>query len=223
MSLNYVNDCTKSSRRCKHSPHLRLRWYYDCKANVISIEPGNLVLAKAATYKGRREVKDWWEEELYEVEHRTAEGIPSYLMKNQWTGCSWVLNQNWLLLITPIMGAPLCTGVWAEWAKCAITILEEPTQKVSENEKVPQSAKCLLLAQHQTDETPLGLVNRKCHTYQRTFSGTSLPDQWWKVRCRGKGIHRCQCWHSGCGGTDHTDEVRKMQLVSISSIPPLLF
>ena len=40
----------------------RQRQYYDHKANAISLEPGNLVLAKADTYKGRRKVKDQWEE-----------------------------------------------------------------------------------------------------------------------------------------------------------------
>ena len=60
----------------------RQRQYYDCKANTISLEPGDLVLAKANAYKGRRKVKDRWEEELYKVECRIAEGIPSYLVKN---------------------------------------------------------------------------------------------------------------------------------------------
>ena len=66
----------------------RQRQYYDHQVNAISLEPGNLVLAKANTYKGRRKVKDQWEEEPYESECRIAEGIPSYLMKNQQTGCS---------------------------------------------------------------------------------------------------------------------------------------
>ena len=63
----------------------RQRQYYDHKANTISLELGDLVLLKANAYKGRRKVKDWWEEEPYEVEHRIAKGIPSYLMKNQQT------------------------------------------------------------------------------------------------------------------------------------------
>ena len=88
----------------------RQRWYYDCKANTISLEPGDLVLAKANPYKGRRKMKDQWEEEPYEVECRIAEGTPSYLLKNQWAGCSQVLHWNHPLLITPIMGAPLCSG-----------------------------------------------------------------------------------------------------------------
>ena len=66
----------------------RQRQYYDCKANAVSLEPGDLVLAKADAYKGRRKVKDQWEEQPYEVKHRFAEDIPSYLMKNQWTRCS---------------------------------------------------------------------------------------------------------------------------------------
>ena len=65
----------------------RQRLYYDCKANAVSLEPGDLVWAKANAYKGRGKVKDQLEEELYEVECRIAEGIPSYLVKNQWIRC----------------------------------------------------------------------------------------------------------------------------------------
>ena len=73
---------------------------------AVSLEPGDLVWAKANPYRGRRKVKDWWEEELYKGDCQVAEGVPSYLVKNQWTGCSWVLHQNWLFLITPTEGTP---------------------------------------------------------------------------------------------------------------------
>ena len=72
----------------------RQKQYYDRKAIAISLEPGHLVLAKADTYRGKRKVKDQWEEEPYEVECKVAEGIPSYLVKNQWIGHSGVLHQN---------------------------------------------------------------------------------------------------------------------------------
>ena len=58
----------------------RQRQYYDYEANAISLEPGDLVLAKANAFKGRKKEKDWWEEEPYKVECRIPEGIPSYLM-----------------------------------------------------------------------------------------------------------------------------------------------
>ena len=60
--------------------------HYDRKANVISLEPHDLVLAKANACRGRRKVKDQWKEEPYIVECQVAEGVTSYLMKNQQTG-----------------------------------------------------------------------------------------------------------------------------------------
>ena len=46
----------------------RQKQYYDRKANTILLEPGDLVLAKTNAYRGRRQVKDQWEEEAYKVE-----------------------------------------------------------------------------------------------------------------------------------------------------------
>ena len=116
----------------------RQKQCYDRKANAILLEPDNLVLAKADTYKGKRKVKEWWEEDPYEVACQVTEGVPSYLVKNEWTGCSQVLH--WNFLITPAKGTPLCTVVWAEWAGCTTTTtLEDQTSDRSETEKVPQS------------------------------------------------------------------------------------
>ena len=72
----------------------RQKQYYDRKANATSLEPDNLVLAKAEAYRRKGKVKDLLEEEWYKVECQVAEGIPSYLMRNQQTGCSWVLYWN---------------------------------------------------------------------------------------------------------------------------------
>ena len=162
----------------------RQKWYYDRRADAISLEPGDLVLAKANAYKGNRKVKDWWEEEPYEVECQVAEGIPSYLMKNKWTGCSQVLHQNWLYLIALAKGTPLCMVVWTKQARCTTTTLEEQTLDESETQETPQRANCPPLAQHQMEETPLGWVNRKLCVFLWTFSRGCLLVQGWKVWCR---------------------------------------
>ena len=163
----------------------RQKQYYDRKANAISLEPGNLVLAKADAYRGRRKVKDWLEKEPYKVELQVAEAILSYLMRNPQTACSQVLHQNWPFLIAPTEGTPLCMVMWAKWSRCTTTTLEEQTPEESETEEVLQTADCPLLSQPQTGETPLGWVNRKLHVYMWTFSGASWLDQGWKVQCRG--------------------------------------
>ena len=77
--LTYGSDCAKHSKKCKCSPHLRLKG----RGNTIVTRPMlfhwyqvKLVLVKADTYKGRRKVKDQWEEEPCEVECQIAKGVP---------------------------------------------------------------------------------------------------------------------------------------------------
>ena len=72
------SDSRKPSRRHKCSSHLRLKG----RGNTMIIEQMefdwsqvNWVLATSwCLCKGRRKVKDWWEEEPYDVECRIAEG-----------------------------------------------------------------------------------------------------------------------------------------------------
>ena len=90
--IEQLQEAFKEAQMQSTSEVERQKWHYDRKANAISLEPGGLVLPKANAYRGRRKVKDWWEEELYKVECQVVEGIPSYLMKNQQTGCSQVLH-----------------------------------------------------------------------------------------------------------------------------------
>ena len=117
----------------------RQKQYYGRKVNAILLQPSDLVLAQADPYKGKRKVKDWWEEELYEVVCQVAEHVPSYLMKNEQTVCSTKTD----FLIALVKGTPLCTVIWAEQARCATTGLEEQISDRSETEKVPQSVDCL--------------------------------------------------------------------------------
>ena len=67
--------------------------------------------------------------------------------------------------------------VQTDWVRCTTTNLEEQTLKERETEEVPQSINFLPLAQYQTDETPLGWVNRKLCAFLLMFSGASFLDQ----------------------------------------------
>ena len=72
--------------------------YYNRKIGVVNLKPGNLGLVKADAWKGKRMIKDRWEEETWEVVCQIAADIPSYKVMNQ-HGWSWVLHWNWLLLV----------------------------------------------------------------------------------------------------------------------------
>ena len=52
--------------------------YYDRKIGTVNLKPGNLVLVKADTWKGKRKIKDRWEEETWEVVHQIRADVPSY-------------------------------------------------------------------------------------------------------------------------------------------------
>ena len=75
------------------------RQYYDRKIGTVNLKPGDLVLVKADAWKGKRKIKDRWEEETWEVVHQIMADIPSYeVMKPTWMVMSPPpkLNSSWL-------------------------------------------------------------------------------------------------------------------------------
>ena len=59
------------------------KWYYDRKIGAVNLKPGDLVLVKADAWKGKRKIKDRWEEETWEVVCQIAADVPSYKMMSQ--------------------------------------------------------------------------------------------------------------------------------------------
>ena len=59
------------------------KWYHDRKIDAVNLKPGNLVLVKVDTFKGKRKIKDRWEEGTWEVVHQIMTDIPSYQVTNQ--------------------------------------------------------------------------------------------------------------------------------------------
>ena len=43
------------------------KWYYDRKIGTVNLKPGNPVLVKVDAWKGKRKIKDMWDEETWEV------------------------------------------------------------------------------------------------------------------------------------------------------------
>ena len=71
----------------------RQKQYYDRKIGAVNLKPGSLVLVKADAFKGKRKIKDRWEEETWEVVHQIVTDVPSYQVTNQ-HGKSCILHQN---------------------------------------------------------------------------------------------------------------------------------
>ena len=87
-------------------------------ASAVSLE-GDLVLAKANAYKGRRKVKDQWEEEPCMKWNTRLQQVS---LHTSWKTSGLDAHESSIRIdffSSPLlMGAPLCTGVWAEWTRC---------------------------------------------------------------------------------------------------------
>ena len=60
----------------------RQKWYYDQKVGTVNLKPGDLVLVKVDAWKGKRKIKDRWDEETWEVSRQIATDMPSYEVMN---------------------------------------------------------------------------------------------------------------------------------------------
>ena len=113
------------------------KWYYDRKIGAVNLKPGNLVLVKTDAFKGKRKIKDRWEEDTWEVVHQIKTDIPSYKVMNQ-HGKSCILHQNWLLHVASEVGIPLCIGIHHAWDRCTSPILCKPTSMGGETKMMQQ-------------------------------------------------------------------------------------
>ena len=139
----WLQEAFKEAQVQSTSEAERQKWYYDRIANAISLEPGDLVLAKTWCLQGKEE------SEALVVGGTIWNGVPGC-----WR-CPFLPHeepvdrmltsplQNGLFLIAPTEGTPLCMVLWAKGGRCTSTTLEEQSLEGSETEEVPQSANCL--------------------------------------------------------------------------------
>ena len=102
----------------------------------MDLKPGDLVLVKADAFHGKRKIKDWWEDEPYEVVHQIMTDVPSYKVTDQ-HGESCILHCNQLLLIMSETGIPLSVGVCQAWDRCTSPTPVRPTSKGSDSKNMP--------------------------------------------------------------------------------------
>ena len=111
----------------------RQKQYYDRKIGTVNLKPGDLVLVKADAFKGKRKIKDRWEEDTWEVVHQIMKDIPSDEVTNQ-HGRSHILHWNQLLLVASEVGIPLCIGIHHAQDRCTSPTPCKPTSMGGEIE-----------------------------------------------------------------------------------------
>ena len=185
----------------------RQKWCYDWKIGTVDLKPGNLVLVKAYVFKGKRKIRDRWEDEACEVVHQIATDIPSYKVTNQCRQSS-ILHQNHFLLVTSGVGFPLCIGVCHAWDRCTSPDPCKPTSKGSEGRMMPQENSCWAATQHPASKISLGWINGKLWLLPWMSARASTEDGWrLQVMC---SRHECL--------TDHIHLAERMMSLPIDTI-----
>ena len=136
------------------------KWYCDRKIGALNLKPGDLVLVKADAFKGKRNIKDRWEEDTWEVVCQIATDIPSYEVTDQHRR-SCILHQNQFLLIASEVGIPLCIDVCHAQDRCTSPTPCKPTSTGGETEMMPQENIGSTVTQCPASKTSLGWINGK--------------------------------------------------------------
>ena len=77
----------------------RLKRIYDRQAGAIALHPGDKVLVRLDSFVGqRRKLKNRWGSQIHTVVRRVADGVPTYVVKNDRTNGESVLHRVRLLL-----------------------------------------------------------------------------------------------------------------------------
>ena len=126
----------------------------------MNLKPGDLVLVKVDAFKGRRKIKDRWEEDTWEVVCQIMTDDPSYEVKNQ-HGKSCILHQNQLFLIASEVGVPMCIGTHHAWDRCTSPSPHKTTSVGGETKLTPQENNSKAVTQQPTSKASLGWINGK--------------------------------------------------------------
>ena len=160
----------------------------------MNLKPGDLVLVKVDAFKGKRKIKDRYEEDTWEVIHQIMTDVPSYKVTNQ-HGKSCILHWNPLLILSEV-GIPLCMGNCHAWDRCTSPTPCKTTSVRGETKLTPQENNGKAVTQWPTSKTSLGWINGKLWLLLWMSTRASTEDGWRpQVRwygCRPQKEHICK-------------------------------
>ena len=151
--------------------------YYIRKIGIVNLKPGDLVLVKADVFKGKRKIKDRWEEDTWEVVHQIVTDVPSYRVTNQY-GKSCILHWKQLLFVALEGWHSLVYGLQHAWNRCTSFTPCKTTSIGSEMKLTQQENNGKAVTQQPTSKASLGWIGGKLWLLPWTSTRASTKDGW---------------------------------------------
>ena len=130
---------------------------------------------KADAWKGKRKIKDRWDEETWEVSQQIVTDVPSYEVTNQ-HGQSRVLHRNYLLLVASEVCIPLCMGDHQTRYRCTSPTPCKTTSLGGDKMMMPQEQNGKAVTPQPTRRASQGWKNGKLQLGLWTSTGASTED-----------------------------------------------
>ena len=152
------------------------KWYYNRKIGAVKLKPGDLVLVKMDAWKGKRKIKDRWEEETSEVVHQIAADIPSYKVMNQHDGHESSTETSFF---SSCQRLAFPCGMATIIQRTGVPTIPWKTTSFRDDEKrMSQEKNGKVVTWWSTSKASLGWKNGKLWLIPWTSTGASTEDRW---------------------------------------------
>ena len=95
----HLKRATSLARATADKEAQRFKRIYDRRAGAATLHPGDKVLTKLDAFIGaRRKLKNRWHSQIHTVVRRVADGVPTYVVRNDSNGNEGVFHRERLLL-----------------------------------------------------------------------------------------------------------------------------
>ena len=143
----------------------------------MNLKPGNLVLVKADTWKGKRKIKDRWEEETWEVIHKSWLTSP---LTKWWTNTDSDKSstETNFFSLHQTLAFPCVWPAIIHRDKCTSPTSCKTTSVRGDEKRMPQEKNGKVLTRWPTSKASLGSKNGKLWLIPWTSTGASTEDGW---------------------------------------------
>ena len=172
-----LTEALRIARKESSQEAIRQKRLYDRRIGATLLKPADRVLVKCDAYRGKRKLKARWHDKVWEVKHQVADGVPTYVLKDE-NGREKVFHRNRLLLLTPVLDQSVALRAEARLARDVVCSSFYPTgPTLEEGDTEEKSQEVVDPNRGPLGPIPLGWIDGRLRPVPWTRAGVSTNDK----------------------------------------------